>query len=167
MRVIAFCEFWVILMNSRTWGWFRKLAAFEASLGDCTLKLWSLSNWVVQFSHSVMSNSLQPHGLQRARVPCPSPTLGACSNSCVLSRWCHPTTLSSVIPFSSCLQFFPASGSFPISHLHIRWPKYCSFSFSISPANEYSELISFRIDWFDLLEVQKTLTVLLYNSSTL
>ena len=66
----------------------------------------------VQFSHSVMSNSLRPHGLQDARLLCPSPTSGACSDSCLSSRWCHPTILSSVIPFSSCLQSFPASGSF-------------------------------------------------------
>ena len=68
-----------------------------------------------QFSHSVVSNSLRPHGLPHARLPCPSPTPGACSNSCPLSRWCHPTISSSVVPFSSCLQSFPASGSFPVS----------------------------------------------------
>ena len=62
-----------------------------------------------------MSNSLQPHGLQHARLPCPSPTPGACSNSYPSSRYCHPTTSTSVIPFSSCLQSFPASGSFPMS----------------------------------------------------
>ena len=71
----------------------------------------------VQFSCSVMSNSLKPHGLQHTRLPCPSPTLKACSNSCPLSWWCHPTISSSVIPFSSCLQSFPASGSFPMSQL--------------------------------------------------
>ena len=65
---------------------------------------------------SVMSNSLQPHGLQHARLPCPSPTPVAYSNSCPLSRWCHPTISSSVVPVSSCLQSFPASGSFPMSH---------------------------------------------------
>ena len=69
----------------------------------------------VQFSCSVMSDSLQPHGLQDARPPCPSPTPGVYSNSCPSSRWCHPTISSSVIPFSSCLQFFPASESFPMS----------------------------------------------------
>ena len=69
----------------------------------------------VQFSHSVMSDSLRPHGLQHTRPPCPSPTPGAYSNSCPLSRWCHPTISSSVIPFSSHLQSFPASGSFPMS----------------------------------------------------
>ena len=68
-----------------------------------------------QFSHSVASDSLRPHGLQHARLPCPSPTPRACSNSCPSSWWCHPTVLSSVIPFSSCLQSFPASGSFPSS----------------------------------------------------
>ena len=69
----------------------------------------------VQFSGSVMSNSLWPHGLQHARLPCPSPTLGTSSNSCPLSQWCHPTISSSVLPFSSCLQSFPALGSFPMS----------------------------------------------------
>ena len=69
----------------------------------------------VQFSRSVMSDSLQPHGLQHARLPCPSPTPGAYSNSCPLSRWCHPTISSSVIPFSSLLQSFRVSGSFPVS----------------------------------------------------
>ena len=66
----------------------------------------------VQFSRSVMSNSLPLHGLQHARLPCPSPTPGASSNSCSSSRWCHPTISSSVVPFSSCLQSFPTSGSF-------------------------------------------------------
>ena len=68
----------------------------------------------VQFSHSVVSNSLRPHGLQHTRLPCPSPTSGTCSNSHPSSRWCHPTILSSVVPFS-CFQSFPASGSFPMS----------------------------------------------------
>ena len=69
----------------------------------------------VQFSHSVVSDSLQPHGLQHTRLPCKSPTPGTCSNSCPSSQWCHPTILSSIVPFSSCLQSFPASGSFPVS----------------------------------------------------
>ena len=71
----------------------------------------------VQFSCSVMSDSLRPHGLQHTRPPCPSPILGAYSNSCPWSWWCHPTISSSVIPFSSCLQSFPALGSFPMSQL--------------------------------------------------
>ena len=70
-----------------------------------------------QFSHSVVSNSLQPHGLQHTRTPCPSPTPGVYSNSCPWSQWCHPTISSSVIPFSSCLQSFPSSRSFPMSQL--------------------------------------------------
>ena len=79
------------------------------------------------------------------------------SNSCPLSWWCHPTISSSVILFSSCLQSFPTSGSFQMSQFFpIRWPKYWCFSFSISPANEYSGLISFRMDWLDLLAVQET-----------
>ena len=69
------------------------------------------------FSHSVMSNSLPPHGLQYTRLPCPSESPGVYSNSCPLNRWCHPTISSSVVPFSSCLQSFPASGSFPVSQL--------------------------------------------------
>ena len=102
--------------------------------------------------------TLQPHGLQHVRLPCPSPTPGAFSNSSPSSQWCHLTTSSSVIPFSSCPQSFPISGSIPMSGiiLCIRWTKYWSFSFNISLSNEYSGLISFRIAWFDLLEVQGT-----------
>ena len=71
--------------------------------------------WQVQFSHSVLSDSLRPHEPQHTRPPCPSPTPGVHPNPCPLSRWCHPTILSSVVPFSSCPQTFPASGSFPRS----------------------------------------------------
>ena len=80
----------------------------------------------VQFSHSVVSDSLQPHELQHTRPPCPSPTPGAYPKPCPLSRWCHPTISSSVVPFS-CPQPFPASGSFQKSVLRIRWPKYWEF----------------------------------------
>ena len=116
----------------------------------------------------MVSNSLWPHGLQHTRLPCPSPTPRACSNSCPLSQWCHPTTSSSVIPFSSCIQSFLAWGSSPMSQsvLHIKWLNYWSFSFNISPSNEYSGLISFRIDWFDLLKVQGTLKSLLQHHSS-
>ena len=120
----------------------------------------------VQSSRSVVSSSLWPHGLQHTRLPCPSPTPGACSNSCPLSRWCHPTISSSVIPFSSCLQSFPASGSFLMSQLFTSGGQYLSFSFNISPSNEYSGLISFKIDWFDLLAVQGTLKTLLQHHSS-
>ena len=124
------------------------------------------NKYSVQFSHSVVSDSLQPHESQHARPPCPSPTPGAYSNSCPSSRWCHPTTSSSVVPFSSCPQSFPASGSFQMSQLHMRWPKYWNFSFSISTSNEHPGLISFRMDWLDLLAVQGTLKSLLQHPSS-
>ena len=96
--------------------------------------------------------------------PVHHPTPGACSDSCPLSWWCHPTISSSVILFSY-LQFFPASGSFPMSWLVIiRWLKY--WSFSISPSNDYSGLISFRMDWLDLLAVQGPLKSLLQHHSS-
>ena len=106
-----------------------------------------------------MSNSLRPHGLQHARPPCPSPTPGVYSNSCPLSWWCHQTTSSSVFPFSYTF-IFPGIRVFSNeSGLRIRWPKYWSFSFSISPFNEHPGLISFRMDWLDLLAVQGLLRV--------
>ena len=117
-----------------------------------------------QFSHSVVSDSLWPHGLQHSRLPCPSPAPEACSNSCPSSWWCHPTISSSVISFS-CLQSFPASGSFPMSWLFASGSqKYWNFSFSINPSSEYSGLISLRIDWFDLLAVQGSLKSFLHSS---
>ena len=92
------------------------------------------------FNFSVVSDSLWPHGLQCARLPCPSPTPGACSNSCPLSQWCHPTILSFVIPFSSCLQSFPASGSFPVSQF------FASGGQSIGAS---ASVLSMKIqDWF-------------------
>ena len=192
----------------------------------------------VQFSSSVVSDSLRPHESQHASAPCPSPTPGFHSNSRPSSQWCHPAISSSVIPFSSCPQSFPASKTFPMSQLfswvsnikflvqfssvaqssptlqrqaslsianswslpklrstelvmpsnhltlcrpllllpsiipiirvfsnesalHTRWPKYWSFSFNISPSNEHPRLISFRMDWLDLLAVQGTLKSLL------
>ena len=119
-----------------------------------------------QFSCSVESSSLWPHGLQHTRPPCPSLTPGVYSNSCPLSQWCHPTISSSVVPFSSCPQSFPASVFSNESALCIRWPKYWSFSFNISPSNEHPGLISFRMDWLDLLAVQGTLKSLLQHHSS-
>ena len=95
------------------------------------------------------------------------------AQTCPSSWWCHPAISSSVAPFSSCLQSFPAPQSFTMSQWpkywsfsSIRWPKYWSFSFSISPSNEYSGFISFRIDWFDLLAIQGTLKSLLQHHSS-
>ena len=124
----------------------------------------SSSLLLVQFSHSVMSNSLQPHGLQHTRLSCPTP--GACSNSSPLNQWCHPafSSLSSHLCHPLLLPLiFPSIRVFSNeSPLCIRWPKYWSFSY-ISPSNEYSGLISFRMDWWDLLGVQGILKSLLQH----
>ena len=109
----------------------------------------------VQFSRSVVSDSLRPHESQHPRPPCPSATPRIHSDSRPSSQWCHPAISSSVVPFSSCPQSLPASESFPSeSTLCMRWPKYWSFSFSMSPSNEHPGLISFRMDWLDVLAVQ-------------
>ena len=102
------------------------------------------SNQFSQFSSSVVSNSLGPHGLQHARPLCPSPTPRVYSNSCPLGWWCHPTISSSVIPFSSCLQSFPASGSFPMSQL------FASGGQSIGPSASASVLPMNIQGWFPL-----------------
>ena len=107
----------------------------------------------VQFSRSVVSDSLQPCESQHARPPCPSPTPGIHSDSCPSSQWCHPDISPSVVPFSFCPQSFPASVFSNESTLRMRWPKYWSFSFSITPSKEHPGLISFRIDWLHLLAV--------------
>ena len=105
-----------------------------------------------------MSNSLWPQGLQHPRLPCPSQFPRVCLDSC------NAIFFSAALFF--CLQSFPASGFFNQLALHIRWLKYWSFSFSISPSNEYSGLISFRINWFDLLAVQRTLKSLLQHRNS-
>ena len=118
------------------------------------------------FSHTLMSNSLQPHGWQHSRVPCPSPSPTACSNSI---HWVgdaiqpsHP--LSS--PSPPALNLSQHQGLLNESALHLRWPQYWSFSLSISPSNEHPGLISFRMDWLDLLAVQGTLTSLFQHHSS-
>ena len=120
----------------------------------------------VQFSHSFVSGSLRPQGLQHARPPCPSPTPRVYSNSHSLSRWCHPTISSSVIPFSSHLQSFPASGFFKwVSSSH-QVAKVLEFQLQHQSFHEYSGLISFRMDWLDLLAVQGILKSLLQHHSS-
>ena len=104
----------------------------------------SISSCGLLFSCSLIFDSLQPHGLQHIRLPCPSLSFRVCSNSCLLSQWCYPTVSLSVAPFSS----------------------FWSFSFSISPSNEYLGFIFFRIDWFDLLAVQETLKSLLQQHNS-
>ena len=113
-----------------------------------------------------MSNSLPPHGRQHIRLLCPSLSPGVCSNSCPLNQWCHPNISFSVTPSLPALNLSQHQGLFSESTLCIEWPKYWSFSFSISPSNEYSGLISFRIDWLDLLAVQGTLKSLLQHHSS-
>ena len=100
---------------------------------------------------------LQPHGLWNTRLSCPSPTPGACSNLCPSRWWCHPSISYTVISSSSCLQSFPASGSFPGSQFFASGGQSIGISASACPSKEYSGLISFKMDWLDLLEVQGTL----------
>ena len=102
---------------------------------------------------SVVSDSLQPHGLLHARPPCPSPTPGACSNSCPSSQWCHPTISSSVVPFSSCLQSFPAPGSFPVSQFFTSGGQSigASASASVLPMNIQDY---FPLGWTGLISFQ-------------
>ena len=138
---------------------------FESSLINLSIYI---EIHFIQFSSVAQSClTLRPHGLQNARPPCPSPTSWVYSNSCPSSQWCHPSISSSVVTFSPCLQSFPSIRVFSNeSALHIRWPKDWSFSFSISPSNEHSGLISFIMDWLDLLAVQGTLKSLLQHHSS-
>ena len=127
--------------------------------------VWLRAAFQLLLSCSVVSDPSRPHGLQHARLPCPSPSPRVCLNSCPLSWLCHPTVSSRhplLLP-----SIFPSIKVFSNeSALHIRWPKYWSFSLIISPCNEYSGLISFRIDWFDLIAVQGTLKSLLKHHSS-
>ena len=121
----------------------------------------------IQFSRLVVSSCLRLHGLQHARPPFPSPIPGVYPNSCPSSQWCHPTISSSVVPFSSCPQSFPTSGSFQMNQLFASGGQSIGvISFNISPSNEYSGLISFRMEWLDLLVVQGTLRSLLQHHSS-
>ena len=114
-----------------------------------------------------MSDFLQPHRMQHSRPPCPLSTPRACSHICPSSQWCHPTISLLCRPLLLLPSIFPSIRVFSNeSVLRITWPNYWSFSFSISPSNEYSGLISFRMDWFDLLAVQGTLKSLLQHHSS-
>ena len=113
---------------------------------DCSMPCFPVIHRLIssfQLSLLVMPNSLRPYGLKHGRLSCPSPIPRPCSNSCPSSWWCHPTILASIVPFSSCLQSFPTSGFFEWVGSLPKWPKYWSFTFSISPSNEYQ-------DWFPL-----------------
>ena len=118
--------------------WCKELTHWKTPSG------WERLNQFSQFSRSVVSESLQPHELQHARLPCPSPTPGAYSNLCSSNRWCHPTIWSSAVPFSSCLHFFPASGSFQMNQF------FTSGSQSIGVSASASVLPRNIQDWFPL-----------------
>ena len=114
--------FLILIYFNHPYKFYTLAFAFKSIFLNLLWKYMVFLNWIEmmvfpfsQLSCLVVSNSLWPHGLQHAGLPCPSPTPKACSNSCPASRWCHPTISSSVVPFSSCLQSFPASGSFPVS----------------------------------------------------
>ena len=114
-----------------------------------------------------MSDSLRPHESQHTRPPCPSPTPGVQPNPCPSSQWCDPTISSSVVPLLLLPSIFPSIRVFSNeSAHHIRWPKDWSFSFNISPFDEHPGLISYRMDWLDLLAVQGTLKSLLQHHSS-
>ena len=116
-----------------------RMSAFTTSIAHCNIHFSS-----VQFSHSVVSDSLWPHGLQHTRPPCPSPTPGVYPNSCPSSRWCHPAISSSVIPFSSYLQSFPVPGAFPVNQF------FSSGGQSIG-ASVYASVLPMTIqDWLPL-----------------
>ena len=126
--------------------------------------------WPLLFSCSVMSDSLRPHGLQHARLPCPSLSLGVCWNSCPLGQWWHPTISSFVTPSppalnlsqQQCLFHWVTSGGMWSIHSIDHWMGCIQWSFSFSPSNKYSGLISYKIDWFDLA-VQGTVKSLLQH----
>ena len=144
--------------------WFLAIKDEKISLATQSSNFPLLFKNSVLFSRSVVSDSLPPHEPQHARCPCPSPTPRVHSNLCPLSQWCHPTISSSVVPFSSCPQSFPASGSFPVTQLFASGGQSTGFSFNISPSNE--GLISFRMHWLDFLVVQGTLKSLLQHHSS-
>ena len=154
------CEVWIVFSGA-TAKW------THGTWGQLASTNWNHFSDSVQFSRSVMSNSLRPHEPQHTRTPCPSPTSRAYRNSCPLSWWCHPTISCSCCPFLLLPPILPSIRVFSNeSALHIRWPKDWSFSFNISSSNEHPGLISFRMDWWDHLGVQGTLKSLLQHHSS-
>ena len=142
---------------------------FQTQVSNPCLLHWQMGSFSsAQCSRSVMSNSLRPHESQHVRPPCPSTTPGVHSNSGPSSQWCHPS--SHLILCLPVLLLPPIPPSIRVfsneSTLHMRWPKYWSFSFSIIPSKEISGCISFRMDWLDLLAVQGTLKSLLQHHSS-
>ena len=137
-----------------------RISLYSACLSTFHPQLWQ--SWIILlFPHCCSVTQLYLtlcHFMKcrmNARLPCPSLSPGVCSNSCLLSQWCHPTILSSVTHLLLLPSIFPSIRVFSNeSALHIKWPKYWSFSLSINPSKEYSWLISFKLDWFDLLAVQ-------------
>ena len=135
---------WAVILFSRESSWPRDQTQVSHIVGRF-FTIWAIREALIfQFSHSVVSDSLRPHGLSHTRPPCPSPTPGVYSNSCSLSQWCHPAISSSAIPFSSCLQSFPASGSFPVSQF------FSSGGQSIGASASASVLPVTIQDWFPL-----------------
>ena len=146
---------------------FDPLKLTEALNSQAQVPVYSYHASVSQFSHLVMSDSLQLHGLQHSRPPCSSPTPRACPNSCPLESVMPSNHLILCCPLLLLPSVLPGIGVFSSELiLCIRWPKYWSFSFSISHSNEYSGLISFRTDWLDLLTVQGALKSLLQHHSS-
>ena len=140
-------------------------ANFIVTEGKGRKKWCGYKQYSIQFSCSVVSNSLRPHGLQHARLSCPSPTHRDYWSSCPSSWWCHPSISSSVIPFSG-FNLSQHQDLFQwVSSLH-QVAKYRSFSFSINPSNEYSGLISFRMDWLYLLAIHRTFKNLLQHHTS-
>ena len=140
---------------------------YSMCFSDFLHSVWQSLGPFSQFGHSVGSDSLRPHELQHARPPYPSPTPRVHSDSCPLSRWCHPAISSSVGPLFLLPPIPPSIRVFSNeSTLRMRWPKYWSFSFSIISSKEIPGLSSFRMDWLDLLAVQGTLKSLLQHHSS-
>ena len=151
-----------LVLGSSSWPWYKASHLWpwgKTQCKPCSLVILMGRGWGATggpqdrsgagllFSCSVTSNSLWPHGLRHPWLSCPSPTPRACSDACPSSWWCHLAISSSVIPFSYCPQSLPASVFSSESTLHMRWPKYWSFSFSIIPSKEIPGPISFRMDW--------------------